>query len=172
MIAGELGSDTINPNAPAALASFSFLIGEWDCAARLLDPDGNSQTYRARWIGRFILDGYAIADEYRMYDASDNVIVLGMNLRTYDESSKVWNLKWLNALSGEWTDLAPKELGGPKFDQDSISYHFPEPVAAHAYTRAKYTNIADGHFTWVGEKSDDGDSWTDFMVVECDRVRG
>ena len=55
---------------------------------------------------------------------------------------------------------------------DSITYSFKEPVAAQAYTRATYTNISPEHFTWIGERSDDGKSWTDFMVVECRRTRG
>ena len=172
MSARRFRLEKINPNAPMALSHFAFLIGEWDCRARLIAPDGQSQTFCASWIGRFILDGYAIADEYRMYDSAHDILVLGMNFRSYDETTKSWNLWWLNALSGQWTNLAPKELGGPKIDDHSISYHFQEPMAAHRYTRAKYTNISHDHFTWLGEKSDDGNSWTDFMVVECDRVRG
>ena len=31
-------------------------------------------------VGRLILDGYAIADEYRMMDTSGELIVLGVNL--------------------------------------------------------------------------------------------
>jgi hypothetical protein len=44
-----------------------------------------------------------------------------------------------------------------------------EPVAAHAYTRARYTNISEKHFTWRGEQSDDGKTWSEFMVVEVYR---
>jgi len=35
-----------------------------------------------------------------------------------------------------------------------------------ASTHATYTNISETHFTWRGEKSDDGKSWIEFMVVE------
>jgi hypothetical protein len=34
--------------------------------------DGQWQTFEATWLGRFILDGYAIADEYRMTDSPEN----------------------------------------------------------------------------------------------------
>ena len=50
---------------------------------------------------------------------------------------------------------------------ESISYAFKEPVADHAFTRATYTNISQTHFTWRGEKSDDGKAWSEFMVVEA-----
>ena len=65
----------------------------------------------------------------------------------------------------------PEELGGVTFDGQSIIYAFKEPVAAHAYTRATYTNISEKHFTWRGEKSDDGKTWNEFMVVEVYRSK-
>ena len=36
---------------------------------------------QAAWLGRYILDGHAIADEYRMTGSSGERIVFGMNLR-------------------------------------------------------------------------------------------
>jgi hypothetical protein len=165
----ELGRP--NPNAPPALSQFAFLIGRWRCEAKVRSANGDWQTLQATWLGRFILDGYAIADEYRMTDASGELIVLGMNLRAYDAAKKTWNIKWLNALAGTWTDLGTDELGGVTFDGQSVIYAFREPVAAHPYTRATYTNISTTHFTWRGEKSDDGKAWSEFMVVEAYRSK-
>jgi hypothetical protein len=158
-----------NPSAPAALSRFAFLVGRWRCEAKVRLADGEWQTWHATWLGRFILDGYAIADEYRMAGSSGELIVLGMNLRAYDAAKQIWNIKWLNALAGTWLDLGPEELGGVRFDGQSIIYAFQEPVAAHAYTRATYTNISKTHFTWRGEKSDDGKAWSEFMIVEAYR---
>jgi hypothetical protein len=159
-----------DPQISAALSRFAFLVGTWTCKARLKITDQEWETFDANWTGSFILHGHAIADEYEMRDSAGKMIVLGMNFRSYDAANKVWNLRWLNALSGEWTDLAPKEFGGAKITENSISYFFKEPVAAQAYTRATYTNISRDHFTWIGEKSDDAKSWADFMRVECRRV--
>lgn len=152
-----------------SLARFAFLVGSWRCEAKVRAADGEWQTFPATWLGRFILDGHVIADEYRMTGAAGEPLVLGMNLRTYDAARRVWNIKWLNALAGTWTDLGPEELGGVEFDGQTITYAFREPVAAHAYTRATYTNISRTHFTWRGEGSDDGRSWSEFMVVEAYR---
>ena len=85
---------------------------------------------KATWLGRFVLDGYAIADEYKMTGSSGELIVLGMNLRSYDDAKQTWNMKWLNALAGTWVDLGPEELGGVHVDARSITYAFREPVAA------------------------------------------
>jgi hypothetical protein len=160
-----------NPNAPA-LSRFAFLIGDWRGEATLMLDDGGRQQFAVTWLGRYILDGYAIADEYRMTGPSGELIVLGTNFRSYDATHQKWNIKWLNALAGTWTDLVPNELGGIHFDGPSVTYAFKEPTAnPGAYTRATYTNISEAHFTWRGEKSDDGKSWTDFMVIELDRIK-
>ncbi len=168
----DQGFGKLNLQAPSALSHFAFLIGRWTCEARLKTTDRSWQVFRATWLGRFILDGYAIEDEYRMTDATGELIVLGMNVRTYDPTKRAWNIRWLNALAGSWTDLASEELGGVSIDDHSIRYSFREPVAAQAYTRATYLDISAGHFTWLGESSDDGQTWTDFMVVECYRSEG
>lgn len=167
----EQGFGTPNPQAPSALSRFAFLIGKWQCDARVRLVDGEWQALQGTWVGRFILDGYAIADEYRMTGSTGELIVLGMNVRTYDATKQAWNIKWLNALAGTWVDLGPEELGGVTFEGRSIIYAFTEPVATHAYTRATYTNISENHFTWRGERSDNGKTWSEFMVVEVFRSK-
>ncbi|HEY6326284.1 MAG TPA: hypothetical protein VIW73_07225 [Candidatus Cybelea sp.] len=159
---------TLNPNAPKELAQFAFLVGKWRCAARVKSGDA-WQTFAATWIGRIILDGYVIEDEYRMFGPAGESIVLGLNFRAYDAATGTWNIKWLDALAGTWSDLGPQELGGVAFDGQSIVYAFKEPMMGHAYTRATYINISETHFTWRGEMSDDGKAWSEFMVIEADR---
>jgi hypothetical protein len=96
--------------------------------------------------------------------------VLGMNLRTCDATRQTWNMKWLNALAGTWVDLGREELGGVTFDGQGIIYAFKEPAAAHAYTRASYKNISEEHFTWRGEKSDDGKTFPNLRAREPEDV--
>jgi hypothetical protein len=163
------GEEETEMSARAELDRFSFLIGRYRCEARLKLPAGEWQTFGATWEGRWILNGHAIADEYMMFGADGELLVLGLNIRAYDATSKQWNIKWLDALSGRWTDLGPPELGGVQIDGASVSYRFKEPMVGHILTRATYTNISERHFTWKGEGSDDGSTWTEFMVVECER---
>ena len=159
-----------NPKAPPELSQFAFLIGKWRCDAKVKSANGEWQTFKASWLGRFILDGYVIEDEYRMTSPSGELIVFGMNFRAYDAAHHTWNIKWLDALGGTWTDLAPNELGGATFDGHSINYAFKEPVAAHAYTRATYTSVSPNHFSRRGEQSNDGKTWSEFMVIDSWRV--
>lgn len=167
----EQDSGSPNANAPAALSRFAFLIGRFQCEARLKLASGEWQRFLGTWVGRSILDGHAIADEYRMTGPSGEVLVLGVNVRAYDAVKQVWNIKWLNALTGTWVDLGPEELGGVSYDGQSVTYVFRETVVGHAYTRATYTNISKTHFTWRGEQSDDGNTWSEFMVIEANRAK-
>jgi hypothetical protein len=77
-----------NANAPAELYRFAFLIGTWRGEARLKREDGTWDKLEAAWEGRYILDGYAIADEYRMAAVGGGLLVLGLNLRSYDAKRK------------------------------------------------------------------------------------
>jgi hypothetical protein len=109
-----------------------------------------------------------------MLGSGGEVIVHGMNFRVYDSAKQVWNIKWLNALEGTWTDLTSEEFGGAKFEGQSVSYIFREPMGASGdwkatYTRATYTSVSSTFFTWRGDKSDDRAAWREFMVVECRR---
>jgi hypothetical protein len=159
-----------NPNATAELSRFAFLIGRWKFDAKLKLADGEWQTFHGTWLGHYILDGYAIADEYRMIGSSGELIVFGTNFRVYDSAKQVWNIKWLNALEGTWTDLTSEQFGGARFDGQSVTYAFKAERGAHwPFARATYTNISKTHFTWRGEKSEEAKTWTEFMVVECYR---
>jgi hypothetical protein len=157
-------------SARTELERFAFLVGRYRCEARLILPSGEWQTFGATWEGRWILNGHAIEDEYMMFGADGDLLVLGLNIRAYDSANSQWNIKWIDALSGRWTDLGPPELGGVQFDGTSVSYLFKEPMMAHGLTRASYTNISENHFTWRGESLEDGQTWTEFMVIECERV--
>jgi len=161
----------LNPKAPPELSRFAFLIGKWSCKVELKEGDGTWENLEATWEGRFILDGFEIADEYRMTTLTGELLVLGINLRTYDAKKKTWNIKWLNGLGGTWVDLGTEELGGVKIDEKGITYSMKEPIASHVFTRATYTNISENHFTWIGERSDDGKAWEKFIVIEAYRSK-
>jgi hypothetical protein len=51
------------------------------------------ERFQGTWVGRCILDGHAIADEYLMSDMSGRLVVLGLNLRAYSASKQTWNIQ-------------------------------------------------------------------------------
>ena len=64
-----------NPEAPAELDLFSFLVGKWSGRKRLADGTHAEWT----WIGRYVLNGMAIADE--LHASADGKQYLGITLR-------------------------------------------------------------------------------------------
>ena len=84
-----------SPRAPRELDVFAFLIGKWDGTGRTRLPDGKVAEYPVAWIGRYILDGTAIADEgHGPYP--DGTPFLGITFRQYDQSRKTWIIEFLN----------------------------------------------------------------------------
>ena len=164
----EYGSP--NSKAPSELAQFAFIIGEWRCDARLKVEDGTWQPYQASWVGRYILDGHVIADEYRMTNQKGELIVLGMNFRSYSVDKKTWIMKWLSATGSFWLELGPETLGGVRVSPKTITFNYVDTFAPDALTRVTFSNISESHFTWSSETSvDQGKTWTEFMVIEAHR---
>jgi len=84
-----------SPLAPRELDVFAFLIGKWDGTGRTRLPDGTVAEYPVAWIGRYILDGTAIADEAHA-PYPDGTPGLGISFRQYDQSRKTWVIEFLN----------------------------------------------------------------------------
>ena len=154
-----------NPKAPPELSQFAFIIGKWRCDVRLKGEDGTWQPYRATWVGRYILDGHAIADEYRMTTQTGELIVHGMNFRFYSVEKKNCVMRWLNA-TGSWLELGPEKLGGVHVTPKTITFNLIDTFAPDALTRVTFSNISESQFTWTGERSlDQGKTWAEFIVI-------
>jgi len=160
-----------NPKAPPELSQFAFIIGKWRCDARVKGEDGTWQPYQATWVGRYILDGYVIADEYRMTNQKGELIVHGMNFRSYSVEKKTWVMRWLSATGSFWVELGPEKLGGVRVAPKTITFNLIDTFAPDALTRVSFSNISESHFTWTEERSlDQGKTWAEFMVIEAHRT--
>lgn len=84
-----------SPHAPRELDVFAFLIGKWDGRGRTRLPDGKVAEYPVAWVGRYVLDGTAIADECRA-PYPDGTPSLGITFRQYDQIRKTWVIEFLN----------------------------------------------------------------------------
>ena len=84
-----------SPHAPQELDVFAFLIGTWDGRGTTTLPDGKVAEFPVTWIGRYILDGTAIADEMHA-PAPDGSPYLGISLRQYDVNRRAWIIEFLN----------------------------------------------------------------------------
>src|ERR1044072_1911578 len=83
---------TLNPAAPAELATFSFLVGKWTGTGKYRDAEGKPTDFGVLWVGRYALNGMAIADEIRRPEA-EGAGISGLTLRFFDPTSKTWTVE-------------------------------------------------------------------------------
>jgi hypothetical protein len=150
-----------SPNAPAQLLAFSFLIGKWDGTGKTKLPDGTFAEFPVTWIGRYILDGTAIADEMHA-PAPDGTPYLGISFRQYDPGRKNWTIEYLN-VSGSFLR---KQVNGAA---GSVSLNGRDVTVASESPGVRilehYLVADDQHFTYkLDVSNDDGKSWTSGQI--------
>lgn len=158
------GRSAPNPDAPAELSLFDFLVGKWHCEGIYKADDGQEHEFQATWTGHYILDGYAIADEYRMLGPDGKPVMLGQNFRAYNRAHGAWRMRWLDALKGDWIELAPERLGGVEAGDGYIT--FKTRGDDETIKRIRFSDISEDSFTWTSDQSKDGgETWRESVAV-------
>lgn len=152
---------TLNPAAPAELTTFSFLVGKWTGTGKYLDPEGNYIDFEVLWIGRYVLDGMAIADEVRLPEA-DGGSAQGINLRFFDPVSKTWTVEFLNLLWSFLRKQTNANTGAVMQDGATITVSQSGPEGAPG--REVYTVVDADHFTYSLDVERDG-IWDEGLVT-------
>ena len=168
---------TPHPDAPRELLQFAFLIGTWRCDSTVTQSDGSTRTFTATWVGRYILDGWVIEDEFRQFGPSGELVQLGRAYRSFNRDRRAWIMKWLDAVDGAWLDLGPEDLGGVEVRPGTITFRHRRPSGrmsrlfpAHSLFRVTFTHLTDDRFTWRAELSTDGgESWAVVQVIDAHR---
>jgi hypothetical protein len=166
-----------NANAPRELVAFDFLVGAWECESHVRGPDDVVRTRPATWVGRYILDGYAICDEFRQLGPAGEVAMLGQTYRLFNTDSKTWVMKWLDALDATWLDLGPEDLGGVSVREGTITFRHRRPrgragrlFPLHSLFRNTFFDIAEAGFRWRSDLStDNGETWAEVQTIEARR---
>jgi len=166
-----------NTRAPRELVTFDFLVGAWECESNVRAPDGSVRTRPATWVGRYILDGYAIADEFRQLGPAGEVAMLGQTFRAFNPDSKTWVMKWLDALDATWLDLGPEDLGGVTVRNGTITYWHGRPrgrsgrlFPLQSVFRVTFSDITEAGFRWRSEVStDNGETWAEAQTITARR---
>lgn len=147
----------ISPGAPAQLKTFSFLIGQWEGTGKSRRDDGTYAEYPIKWIGRYILDGTAIADEAHG-PGPDGAQYLGISFRQYDATRRTWIIEFLN-VNGSFLrrqvrqGIGAVQVSGPNVTVESespgmkIREHYLVPDAAQFSYRLDLST--DGGRTWT-----------------------
>jgi hypothetical protein len=147
----------ISPGAPAELHAFSFLIGKWGGKGKTKLQDGTFAEFPVTWIGRYILDGTAIADEMHA-PAPDGSPYLGISLRQYDRVRKTWTIEYLNVPGSFLRKQVNGSTGSVNVSGRDVTVASESPgvrILEH------YLTPDHDHFTYRLDVSNDGGkSWT------------
>jgi hypothetical protein len=156
-----------NAQAPAQLSLFSFLVGKWKGLCKTRMPDGSPAEFELTWIGRYILDGLAIADEFHSL-APDGSPYLGISIRHFDTKRDSWIIEYLNVPGSFIRRQVNPRSGSVSQDAGAIVI-----VSEDAQTRIRESyRVADrDHFTYTTDMSRDaGQSW-DPVLFEMTMTR-
>lgn len=143
-------------SAAPQLSQFNFLIGDFTITARVF-ADGKWGTIidnpRPRLVGRYILGGMAIQDEWYDNDPGlDPGTQRGVITRIYDSDAGEWKVAWTYSKNPQITDLRVTMVDGlltmrtfsPK--QPNFDAYF-ERTDADTWTRTAFKTQEDGSRT-------------------------
>lgn len=145
-----------NAQAPSQLDLFAFLVGKWHGTGSAKAADGSPVQFELTWIGRFVLDGMAIADEFHG-TAPDGSPYLGISLRHFDAKQESWIVEYLN-VSGSFLRRQVNPRSG------SVTSHADTVIVVaedgESRIREHYLVPDRNHFTYRTDLSRDaGRTW-------------
>lgn len=151
-----------NPQSPRELAAFAFLVGKWQGTGKTRLDDGTFAEWPVSWIGRYVLDGTAIADELHA-PMPDGGSALGVTLRQYDAGRKTWTVEFVNVTQSFIRKQVNGEAGAVLIDGHNVTVVSGSPGMS---VREHYL-VADGdHFVYRLDLSTDGErTWSEGQVV-------
>lgn len=151
-----------NPQAPDELEWFAFLVGKWSGTGRTRLENGSYVAWEgATWIGRYILNGMAIADEGHG-PGPDGKTHLGISFRYFDTKNDSWIVEFLNVSSSFLRRQVNPQSGFVTHDAGSVAV-----IAEDAETQFRETyQVPDqNHFTYTAHMSSDrGRTWGPLLV--------
>lgn len=153
LFGGEFGS--LNPDAPPETAQFSFIVGHWDCKIRFMGPDQSFSEGQATWTGYYVLDGWAIKDDWVSIQP-DGSRSHGFNIRSFNTETGQWDNRWLPQGTLQWAYYESEQMG------ETMVMTGGEGIDARGafVDRITFYNISEDSWSWRKDRSyDDGESW-------------
>lgn len=146
-----------NEAAPEELNLFAFLIGKWEGSGRTRLDDGTIAEYDGlTWIGRYILDGMAIADELHA-PLPDGGRGIGVTFRYFDPENEHWIVEFLNVTNSFIRRQVNSRSGS--VDQDGSTI-IVTGVNEESIGREYYRVLGNDRFVYSIDLSDDGgETW-------------
>jgi hypothetical protein len=155
-------------SAPEELDVFSFLIGKWEGSGRTRLPDGTVAEYDGiTWIGRYILDGMAIADEGHM-PLPDGGHGLGVTFRYFDPANEHWIVEFLNVENSFIRRQVNAKSGSVEIDGTTVIVVSEDGQSS---SREYYRVLGPDRFDYSIDLTNDGGETWDRGPIEFNLTR-
>jgi hypothetical protein len=144
-------------SAPEELDVFSFLIGKWEGSGKTRLDDGTVAEYGGlTWIGRYILDGMAIADELHA-PQPDGSPGMGITFRYFDPKNEQWIVEFLNVSYSFIRRQVNAESGSVEMDGTTV---IVVSESGQSISREYYRVLGGDRFDYSIDLSNDGgETW-------------
>lgn len=144
-------------NMPEGFSQFKFIIGDFDVNYRVWkDGKWSEPLTKARWNGRYTLDGRAIMDWW--YDDAG----AGVNIRMYDPEKDLWKTAW-NYTAG----IEVRELHQKIWKEDGklhLWQVYPEAPERNVY----FETYEDGRWARISQKKNkETGVWEPAVMLEA-----
>ena len=151
-----------NPRSPRELGAFDFLVGRWQGTGQTRLGSGRVAEYPVSWVGRYVLDGMAIADEVRAPN-QDGTPLLGITLRQYDDGRRTWVVEYINVTDSFIRKQVSGTAGSVVIDGNTVTIASESPGMS---IRERYIVADRDHFVYrLDVSTDNGRSWDEGPIV-------
>jgi hypothetical protein len=144
-------------SAPEELEVFSFLIGKWEGSGKTRLADGMVVEYDGiTWIGRYILDGMAIADELHA-PLPDGGRGMGVTFRYFDPVNERWIVEFLIVTNSFIRRQVNAESGSIEIDGTTV---IVVSESDQSSSREYYRVLGRDRFDYTIDLTNDGgETW-------------
>lgn len=158
----------LNPAAPPFTAQFAFLIGEWECQTKSMKPDGSFHRNTGTWTGRYILNGWAIQDDW-VTVRPDGTSFRGTNIRSWNPETNQWDNDWVPLGSRELKYFSAEKVGETMVMTGGEGDGPRGPFV----DRNVFYRIGEDSWRWRKDRSwDGGETWFEGVAhIEAKRKR-
>ncbi|MGD8277862.1 MAG: hypothetical protein PVH00_07540 [Gemmatimonadota bacterium] len=162
------GRDSLNPAAPEETRQFAFIVGEWRCKTRFMDGSGSYTEGAATWTGYYILDGWAIQDDW-VSKRPDGEERHGTNVRSFNPQTGKWDNRWLSNGNLQWKYYSSEQVGKTMVMTGGEG----RDARGEFVDRNTFYDIGKDSWRWRKDRSyDGGETWIEGVgFIEATRVR-
>ena len=146
-----------NSAAPVELDAFSFLVGKWKGIAKVRLENGGYAEDDVIWIGRYVLDGMAIADEGYSVAPDGAMKLEGYSIRYFDPRNRSWTIEFVNVARSFVRRQVTPRAGSVQVDEASVVINAEDDTTIG---REYYSVSGNDSFVYrIDLSRDGGKSW-------------